>query len=204
MRTKIYLIRNVESSANIENILGENNDYEITETGYKMIDSLTKYFEDKKISNVYSSLSTICLETVEKLAQKLDIKVKTEKDLKEKSFGIYDGEKWADIIQKDPTLKKYRKKQIEILGIPKQESTKQVVDRMANVIRKIAKENLGQVILICSHGIAIETFLRAVVGIPVSDEKEKYFQKNGAINLLEYDEEIDEFEVKEVAKIIFK
>lgn len=204
MRTKIYLVRSVECIANKENILGEKNDYEITENGYKMIDNITEYFIDKKISGIYSSLSTMCLETVEKLAQKLNIEVKKEKDLKEKSFGIFDGEKWSEILKKDPSLKKYRKKKIEILGIPKQESTKHVEDRMASVIRKIAKENLGQVVLIASHGVAIETFLRAVVGVPYSDDKEKYFQKNGAINVLEYDEEIDEFEVKEVAKIISK
>ena len=204
MKTKIYLIRNAECFGNIEKILGEKTNYDITAKGYEMIDSLTEYFKTKMISSIYSSNSTICLETVDKLAKELNIEVKKEKDLREKYFGIYDGKKWAEILEADPKLKKYRKKEIEILGIPNQESTKHVEDRMIKVITQIANDNLGQNVLIVSHGVAIETFLRAVVGISNADEKEKYFQKNGAINYIEYDEDLDEFEVKEVAKIIYK
>ncbi len=204
MKTKIYLIRSAECLGNIQNILGEKNNYEITEKGYKTIDILTEYFEDKMISSIYSGKSTMCLKTVEKIAENLNLNINKEEGLREKSFGIYDGKKWEDVLKEAPNLKKYRKKKIEILGIPEQESTKQVEDRMFKVIGKIARHNLGQTVLIVSHGVAIETFIRAVVGVPYSEDKEKYFQKNAAINILEYDEDVDEFEVKESAKIIYE
>ncbi len=203
MKTKIYLVRNAECKGNIENILGEEKNFDITPKGYQTIEKLDEYFKDKKIYSIYSSFSTMCLETVKNISENLKIEVKKENDLREKSFGIYDGEKWEDVLKKSPSLKKYRKKKIEILGIPGQESTKQVEDRMSKIIRKIARENLGQNVLIISHGVAIETFLRAVVGVPYSEDKEKYFQKNSAINYVEYDEDIDQFVVKEVSKIIY-
>lgn len=203
MRTKLFLIRNAECEGNINNILGESENFKITEHGKRAIEILTEYLKSQKIYSIYSSKSTMCLETVEKLSKELGIEIKIEKDLKEKSFGIYDGKNWEDIIKESPNLKKYRKKKIEILGIPNQESTKQVEDRMFKVMEKIAEENLGQNVVIASHGVAIETFLRAVVGIPYSEEKDKYFQKNCAINIVVYDDEIEEFEVKEVSKIIY-
>ena len=203
MKTKIYLVRNAECKGNIENILGEEKNFDITPKGYQTIEKLNEYFKDKKIYSIYSSFSTMCLETVKNISENLKIEVKKENDLREKSFGIYDGEKWEDVLKKSPSLKKYRKKKIEILGIPGQESTKQVQDRMSKIIRKIARENLGQNVLIVSHGVAIETFLRAVVGVPYSEDKERYFQKNSAINYVEYDEDIDQFVVKEVSKIIY-
>lgn len=203
MRTTIFLVRSAECIGNIENILGENKDYEFTELGKNTIDILTQYFTDKRIYKIYSSRSQMCLKTVEKLANKLNINVDIEEDLKEKFFGIYEGKKWNEIINLNPELNRYRKKKIEILGIPGQESTKQVADRMLKVIRKIARENLGQNVLIVSHGVAIETFLRLVVGVPYSEDKDKYFQKNSAINEIIYDEDIDEFEVKKVAEIIY-
>lgn len=203
MKTKIYLIRSAECLGNIEDILGEKNDYDITEKGYRTIDILTNYFKDKKISKIYSSKSTMCLKTVEKLSKELNIEIKKDENLREKFFGIYDGEKWSEVLKKAPNLKKYRKKKIEILGIPGQESTKQVEDRMFKIIGKIARRNLSSTVLIVSHGVAIETFLRAVVGIPYSEDKEKFFQKNSAINFLEYDEDLDEYELKEVSKIIY-
>lgn len=203
MRTTIFLIRSAECVGNIENILGESEDYEFTDFGKRTVDVITKYFKDKRIYKIYSSKSQMCVKTVEKLADELNIKVDIEENLKEKSFGIYDGKKWDEIISINPELKKYRKKKIEILGIPGQESTKQVEDRMAKVIRKIARENLGQNVLVVSHGVAIETFLRLVAGVPYSEDKEKYFQKNSAINEVIYDEDIDEFEVKKVSEIIY-
>lgn len=203
MKTKIFLVRNAECEGNINNILGECENFRITEHGKKTIDVLTEYFQKQMIYNIYSSESTMCLETVEKLSQALGIEIKIEKDLREKSFGIYDGKKWDEIDIEQPELKKFRKKKIEILGIPGQESTKQVEDRMLSVMEKIAEENLGQNVLVISHGVAIETFLRAVVGIPYSEEKDKYFQKNAAINVVVYDDEFEVFEVKEVANIIY-
>lgn len=203
MKTKLFLVRNAECEGNINNILGESKKFKITEHGKKTIEVLTEYFQNQMIYNIYSSESTMCLETVEKLAQNLGIEIKIEKDLREKSFGIYDGKKWDEINIEQPELKKYRKKKIEILGIPNQESTKQVEDRMFKVMEKIAEENLGQNVVVVSHGVAIETFLRAVVGIPYSEEKDKYFQKNAAINIVVYDDEFEVFEVKEVAKIIY-
>lgn len=203
MKTKIFLVRNAECEGNINNILGECENFGITEHGKKTIDVLTEYFQKQMIYNIYSSESTMCLETVEKLSQALGIEIKIEKDLREKSFGIYDGKKWDEIDIEQPELKKFRKKKIEILGIPGQESTKQVEDRMLSIMEKIAEENLGQNVLVVSHGVAIETFLRAVVGIPYLEEKDKYFQKNAAINVVVYDDEFEVFEVKEVAKIIY-
>lgn len=203
MKTKLFLIRNAECEGNINNILGESQNFKITEHGKKTIEVLTEYFQNQMIYNIYSSESTMCLETVEKLAKNLGIEIKIEKELREKSFGIYDGKKWEEINVEQPELKKYRKKKIEILGIPNQESTKQVEDRMFKAMEKIAEENLGQNVVVVSHGVAIETFLRAVVGIPYSEEKDKYFQKNAAINVVVYDDEYEVFEVKEVAKIIY-
>lgn len=203
MKTKIFLIRNAECERNTNNILGESKNYKITDYGKRTIDILTEYFKKEMIYNIYSSESTMCLETVEKIAEELNIEIKKEQDLREKFFGIYDGKKWEEVIEEVPELKKFRKKKIEILGIPGQESTKQVEDRMLSVMEKIAEENLGQNVLVVSHGVAIETFLRVVVGIPYSEEKDKYFQKNAAINLVVYDDEFEVFEVKEVAKIIY-
>lgn len=203
MKTKLFLVRNAECEGNINNILGESNNFKITEHGKKTIEVLTEYFKNEMIYNIYSSESTMCVETVDKIAQCLNIKIKIENELREKSFGIYDGKNWDEIIKEQPELKKFRKKKIEILGIPNQESTKQVADRMLKIMEKIAEENLGQNVIVVSHGVAIETFLRVVVGIPYSEEKDKYFQKNAAINVVIYDDEFEVFEVKEVAKIIY-
>ena len=71
--------------------------------------------------------------------------------------------------------------------------------RMYNYIFKIVKENEGKTILISSHGVAIEAFLRKISGIPFSQEREKFCQYNVAINELEY--ENDKFKIIQLANI---
>ena len=59
---------------------------------------------------------------------------------------------------------------------------------MYECIEKIAKQNLGKTVLICSHGVAIEAFLRRITGVPFIEQREEYSQKNTSINIVEYDE----------------
>ena len=87
----------------------------------------------------------------------------------------------------------------EILGIEEQETMEHVADRIDKCIRNIAQANIGKTILISSHGVAIEAFLRKISGIPFSQEREKFCQYNVAINELEY--ENDKFKIIQLANI---
>lgn len=103
-------------------------------------------------------------------------------------FGIYDGLKWEDVNKINPKINDLHIKTNEIMCIPNQETTEQVAERMYYFIEKISKENIGKTILICSHGVAIEAFLRKITKIPFVKQIEEYSQKNTSINILEYDE----------------
>ena len=66
---------------------------------------------------------------------------------------------------------------------------------MTNIIRKIAKENIGKTVLIGSHGVAIEAFLRGITEEPFCEKREEYSQKNTSINEIIYNSETDSFEI---------
>lgn len=103
-------------------------------------------------------------------------------------FGIYDGMKWDEVNKIDPNINKLHIETNEIMSIPSQESTEEVAKRMYSYMEYIAKNNLGETILVCSHGVAIEAFLRKITKIPFTEKREEYSQKNTSINILEYDE----------------
>ena len=103
-------------------------------------------------------------------------------------FGIYDGMRWEDVNKINPEIDRLHIETNEIMGIPNQEKTQEVAERVYNCIERIAKENLQKVVLICSHGIAIESFLRKITNVPFTEQREEYSQKNTSINILEYDE----------------
>lgn len=162
MQTKIVLIRHVETIGNVEKRLTGRKDYKLTEQGIKTVKMLTEYLKDSLINAIYASTSDRTFETVRKIAEYKNIPVQRRKNLCEMYFGIYDGWKWEEVNKENPSIKEGQDKTNEIMGIEEQETTEQVASRMYQEVLKIALENIGKTVVIASHGVAIEAFLRKV------------------------------------------
>ena len=182
---------------NVEKRLTGRQDYEITNRGKILVDELTDHFKNIKFDRIYASTSQRTVKTVEKLAELNGISVEEKEELCEMYFGIYDGWKWEEVDRVNPQVKLNQNKTNEILGIPNQENTDDVANRIYECILNLARQNEGKTILICSHGVAIEAFLRKIAGVPFRYEKEKFCQHNVAINELEF--ENDEFYIIQLA-----
>ena len=186
-KCRIFLIRHTESTGNIEERLTGRKDYPLTEKGKEYVNLLTKKLKNIKFDVAYSSTSGRAEKTIEPLAKINNLKIHEEEGLCEMYFGIYNGWKWEDINRINPKIRETQIEINEIAGIPEQETTEETADRMYSCIKKIAEENIGKTVLIASHGVAIEAFLRKITGIKFAYEKEKYCQYNTAINELEYE-----------------
>ena len=200
-KTKIIIVRHTETIGNIEKRLTGRTDYEITENGKKLINKLTKELENIKFDAMYASTLERTIKTIKPLSIKNNIAIQCLEDLCEMNFGIYDGWKWEDVNKIQPEIKENQNKINEISGIAKQESTEEVANRMYNCILKIAKENIGKKILICSHGVAIEAFLRKIINLPFKYEREKFCQHNVAINEIHFED--DKFYIDKLADISY-
>ena len=199
IKTRIFIVRHTETVGNIEKRLTGRQDYEVTLRGEKLIQKLTSELSNIKFDKIYSSTSGRAIKTVENLAKLNNLVIETQEDLCEMYFGKYDGWKWEDVNRIQPEIKQRQNEINEISGIEEQETMKYVADRMDKCIRDIVQANIGKTILISSHGVAIEAFLRKISGIPFNQEREKFCQYNVAINELEY--ENDKFKVIQLANI---
>lgn len=196
MVTKIYLVRHTQTIGNVEKRLTGRVDYELTDKGKKYVDLMTERLKDIKFDNVYSSITGRAIKTVKPLAEINGKEVIESEELCEMYFGIYDGMRWEEVNKIAPEIKIGQNTTNEIMGIPEQESTDIVANRMYDYIRQISIENVGKIILIGSHGVAIEAFIRKVTGDSFLEKIQEYSQKNTSINILEYDSEKDKFELK--------
>lgn len=194
--THIILVRHAECEGNILKCLTGRTDFKLTEKGQNMANDLLEELKKYKIDAIYSSVSIRCVDTVKPTAQYFKLDIITDKDLMEKYFGIYDGMSWEEVNRINPQIMENKKKYHEIMGIPEQETTKELAQRMNNCIKKIVQNNKGKTILICSHGCAIFTFLNSIKNIENPLEREIYSQSNAAINILEYDN--GDFEIKKI------
>ena len=199
MKTRLFIVRHTETIGNIEKRLTGRKDYEITENGQILIQKLTKELENIKFDKIYSSTSGRAIKTIEQIANKQKLKIEESDELCEIYFGIYDGWKWEDVNKIQPEIKQKQNEINEIIGIPKQESMEETANRIYDYILRILKDNEGKTILVSSHGIAIEAFLRKIENIKFRYEREKFCQYNVAINELEFKN--DKFKIIRLADI---
>lgn len=199
MKTRLFIVRHTETIGNVEKRLTGRQDYEITERGQVFIQKLTKELGKIKFDRAYSSTSRRAIKTIEPIVEKQNLKIEESDELCEMYFGIYDGWKWEDVNKIQPEIKQTQNEINEIVGIPGQESMEETAKRMYNYIFKIVKENEGKTILISSHGVAIEAFLRKIENIKFRYEREKFCQYNVAINELEFKN--DKFKIIRLADI---
>ena len=167
--------------------------------GERRAEILSNEKELQNIDIVYASVLVRTLETAKYLLEKQNLKIEESDELCEMYFGIYDGWKWEDVNKIQPEIKQTQNEINEIVGIPGQESMEETAKRMYNYIFKIVKENEGKTILISSHGVAIEAFLRKIENIKFRYEREKFCQYNVAINELEFKN--DKFKIIRLADI---
>lgn len=195
MKTKVYLVRHTQTVGNIEKRLSGRTDFELTLNGKKYVEKLTNRLKNIKFDKAYSSISGRAVKTIEPICKLQGLEIEKTDKLCEMDFGIYDGLKWEEVNKINPKIKQTQDEINEIAGIPDQESTEEVANRMFSFIRTVSIQNAGKVILMSSHGVAIEAFIRKVNHEKFSENKEANSQKNTAINIIEYDIEKDNFEV---------
>ncbi len=108
---------------------------------------------------------------------------------------------WEDVNKVNPKIKEKQNKVNTIEGIKGQETTEEVTERMMNCITEIVHKNEGKTILIASHGVAIEAFMRKITNVPFSCQREKYCQHNCAINEIIFDN--NEFNIIRLADVSY-
>ena len=197
MKTKIYIVRHTETVGNIEKRLTGRKDYELTDNGIKLVDNLTEKLKHIAFDKMYCSTSDRTFKTIKPLADMQNLNIERIEDLCEMYFGIYDGWKWEDVNKIHPEIKQNQKITNEISGIEKQETMEQVANRMFQCIKDIAEKNIGKKILICSHGVAIEAFLRKIANLPFKYRREDFCQHNTDINEIDFED--GKFYIKNIA-----
>ena len=178
----LVLLRHGETHFNkLEKMQGSEVDPPLNSCGIKQAIETGKFLNKMfKFRKIYSSPYLRTIQTSELIKKELKFKGKIiiEENLKESSKGIFSGktkDEVKNIINTTPKLKKIEKdnknynhleKLIHIYDydnitpITKQESWLKVGKRASEIINKIINENVGNNILIVSHGSFIENAIR--------------------------------------------
>ncbi len=145
--TNIYFVRHCEPDFSIHEDLIR----PLTQKGQEDSKKVEKVLKNKEIDAIYSSPYKRAIDTVRKLANTLNLEVKTKDDLRERTIA----DQWIDDFNE---FVKCQWDDFEY-KLSKGECLRQVQERNITALKEILNENKGKNVVIGTHGTALSTIL---------------------------------------------
>lgn len=161
METIIYLIRHGETDCNREGRYQGQKDIPLNSFGKIQALKLAQHFSDEAISidAIYSSDLQRAKETALTIADKYDLKVNIDKDLRERYFGKLEGLKIEEVALLYGDFDILKCDESKIYDIETHDSLKL---RTYNAIYRLCKKHINNNIVIVSHGATINSFIHEI------------------------------------------
>lgn len=181
---KLILVRHALTVDNQNNRLSGHIDSAISEKGKEQIHKITNYLKDFKIDKIYTTTSSRTKDTVKKLSELKSIDIIEKENLKEISFGDFEGLTFKEIEDKYPEEFQDMIKKGYEYKYPNGESLIDSYNRVCTELDNIISNNDGKTILICSHGGTI----RNIITYLISNSYKYHWNfkiDNGSVTILE-------------------
>ncbi|WZL74941.1 histidine phosphatase family protein [Clostridiaceae bacterium 35-E11] len=185
--TKLFLIRHGETQWNLESRAQGSQNIQLSEKGIQQAKLLADRIKDYKIDCIYTSNLDRASQTAKLLGNNLNVDVITMNELREMSFGKWEGLTNAQIQENyKENYVVWRSKPHEAT-IPDGENLIDVQKRALEAIGKILDSNKNKNIVIVSHGVTIKSIILGIMDMDLSNFY-KIRQDNTCINIIEYKE----------------
>ncbi len=183
---KIIMIRHGETEWNQVGKQQGHLDSPLSECGRLQAKALAVFFRDKKIDYLYSSDLDRAFQTAEIIAKEIQLSVIKEKGLRERNLGILQGLTKNEFKDRFPLeYKKFRSGDADYV-LPNGESRRQRFNRNWRCLQDIVERHQNDKLLIVAHGGVLDTVFRAVLQIPIDDER-RFSLINGSINSFSFE-----------------
>ena len=185
--TKIILVRHGLTLWNGERKIQGHSNVELAAEGILQAKLLAEKFPLENISAIYSSDLSRAKVTAEILAQKFNLPVQLEKNLREANWGDWEGKTLAEIQKSDPLNYERFFRNPEEVQIKNAETFSQLQARAFSTIKKIIAAHPDENIIIVAHGAINRTIICSILEIPLK-KMWALSQFNTAINIFRYED----------------
>jgi probable phosphoglycerate mutase len=179
-KTRLVVIRHGETEWNINNRFQGHLDSKLTPPGEKQAEAIAGALKGEAYDVIYSSDLKRAKHTAEIIAGKLNMRVYTEKDLREINLGVMQGLKKDEFIIKYPEVISKYNTDAEYV-IPGGESRIQLYSRVTGILEKIVRKHGSQSILLVAHGGVLDCIIRYTFNIPLNRQR-NFSLFNASIN----------------------
>jgi probable phosphoglycerate mutase len=180
MLDRLILVRHGETVHNVAGIAQGWNDSALSEKGIAQVRSLAKRLRDCGATALYSSPLGRALSTARYIAEEVGLAVKTLDDLREMSYGTWEGRSFLDVRRDDEPA--YQRWIADAdAACPGGESHNDVLRRMQRAFETIDRDASGTAIVV-THGTAIRIGATALLAAPAGTARH-LAQDNASLNL---------------------
>jgi probable phosphoglycerate mutase len=154
-RTILTLVRHGETTANVEGVWHGSIDTQLTERGLRQAERVARHLASTRpqAAAVYASPLIRSFLTARAIADALGLEARIEPDLTEYHLGSLEGVSYQDLTAKHRLFERMREDPDHSPGGG--ESPRQVAERYAGALRRIAAAHPGENPIVIGHGGAL-------------------------------------------------
>ena len=184
--TRIILTRHGQTVWNLERRVQGRLDSPLTETGIRQARILAQRLAGEGIGHIYSSDAPRAISTAAEIRSVLGLsKINIEPDLREFSFGDWEGSIWQELRETYPEIFKVWDSAAHLVTPPGGENMALVMERAWNCVKRILPLHPEETICVVTHGLALKLLVTKALGFEVQDWKQTPWQQNTALNIFE-------------------
>ena len=162
--TRIVAVRHGETAWNVDTRIQGQLDIGLNHRGLWQAERVAAALSEESIDRIYSSDLQRAHTTAQAIARHAgnsaarDVQLHT--GLRERGFGAFEGETWADIAHKWPEDSRRWKQRDPHFAPPGGETPTQLLARVAETVNEIAARHAGEHIVLVAHGGVLDMLYR--------------------------------------------
>jgi probable phosphoglycerate mutase len=183
--TRVVAIRHGETAWNAETRMQGQLDTALSGRGRWQAARVAEALATEGIEAVIASDLARAFDTAQAIAERLGLEVATDKGLRERSFGVFEGHTYAEIDARWPVEAARWRRHEPDFGPGEGETFRDFSSRAVAAAGRIAAAHAGRSIAIVTHGGVLDCLYRAASGSAL-DASRSWELGNAAINRLLY------------------
>ncbi len=170
IKSRWFIVRHGETDYNKQNRFQGAIDIPLNETGIAQARESAKKLRNKKIDLIITSPLIRARQTAEIIAKECGAEIIVENDIRERSFGEWDGME-HDEVKKKYSAESFSRHLDPSFRVPGGESWEEITTRMWNAFQKHHAIHRHKNVVIVGHGGVARTLQNKIKGIPIIESK---------------------------------
>lgn len=181
--TRILAVRHGETAWNRDARIQGHTDIALNAHGRWQARQLAQALRDEPIAACYASDLSRARETAQAVADRHGHRVDTHAGLRERGFGVFEGQTWVELQAAYPAETEAWRKRLPDFAPPGGESLLQLQARVVATVNELAARHPGEQVLMVAHGGVLDLLYRLATRLDLQAPR-SWELTNTAVNRL--------------------